>query len=197
LSRHAATGTRQIPDTEKDANTTPGALPIANTPWRVHQLTISEDGRRLAFVTTSISERMEHLEESEIYSLDLAHTSPTIAPKQLTHNEGFEQEITWAKDNQHLFFAVEYGAAEGKYQDFQKRLYWLDADTGKIERWAADFNGAVLQHGVSSDARAISCARVGTEVSIYTQDKPGAPFARKNGWAGTYESVSASNPPLA
>src|SRR5215831_705891 len=68
LSRHAATGTRQIPDAEKDANLTPGARPIANTPWRVHQLTSSEDGRRLALVTTSISERMEHLEESEIYS---------------------------------------------------------------------------------------------------------------------------------
>jgi dipeptidyl aminopeptidase/acylaminoacyl peptidase len=135
---------------------------------------------------------MEHLEESEIYSVDLAHTSPPIVPKQLTHNEGFEQEITWAKDNQHLFFAVEYGAAEGKYQDFQKRLYWLDADTGELERWAADFKGAVLQHDVSSDARAISSARVGTEVSLYTQDKPGAPFAKKNVWAGTYESVSAA-----
>jgi hypothetical protein len=192
LSRHAATGTRQIPDPEKDTNTTPGAIPMANTPWRVQQLTSSEDGRRLAFVTTSISERMEHLEESEIYSVDLAHTSPSIAPKRLTHNEGFEQEITWAKDNQHLFFAVEYGAAEGRYQDFQKRLHGLDADRGKIERWAADFDGAVLQHDVSSDARAISSARVGTEVSIYTQAKPGAPFVKKNGWAGTYESVSAS-----
>src|SRR5215469_11191907 len=189
-SRHAATGTRQIPDAEKDANTTPGARPIANTPWRVHQLTSSEDGRRLALVTTSISERMEHLEESEIYSVDLAHTSPPIVPKQLTHNEGFEQEITWAKDNQHLFFAVEYGAAEGKYQDFQKRLYWLDADNTKIERWAADFHGAVLQHRVLPDARAIACGRLGTEVAIYTQEEPGGPFSKKPGWTGTYESIS-------
>jgi dipeptidyl aminopeptidase/acylaminoacyl peptidase len=193
VAQNAASGKRETPEAEKDAYTTPGAVPMASTPWRVLQLTVSVDGRRMAFVTTSISERQERYEDFEIYVVDLAHANPSIAPRQLTRNEGFEQELTWAKDNQHLFFAIEYGAAEGKYQDFQKRLYWLDADTGKMERWAADFKGAVLQHDVLPNAGAITCGRIGTEVPVYTQDKPGAIFSKKPGWPGTYESISAAH----
>lgn len=192
LQRHAASGTRETPDTVKDTNTTPGAIPIASTPWRIPQLTISDDARRLAFVTTSLSERQEKLEEFEIYSVDLAHADPKTAPRQLTHNEGLEQELTWAIDNRHIFFAVENGSAEGKYSDYQKRLYWLDADTGSLHRWATDFGGAVSQHVVLPNGRMLAAARLGTEVQLYSQEAPNAAFSTVAGWPGTYETVSAA-----
>jgi dipeptidyl aminopeptidase/acylaminoacyl peptidase len=192
LQRHAASGTRETPDTEKDTNATLGAIPIASTPWRIPQLTISDDARRLAFVTTSLSERQEKLEEFEIYSVDLAHADPKTAPRQLTHNEGLEQELTWANDNRHIFFAVENGSVEGKYNDYQKRLYWLDADTGSLQRWATDFGGAVSQHVVLPNGRILAAARLGTEVQLYSQEAPTAAFSTVAGWPGTYETVSAA-----
>ncbi len=192
LERRAATGTRETADAEKDANTTQGAKRIASTPWRIQQMTVSGDGRRLAFVTSSVSERQEKVTEFEIYSVDLAPAAPEIAPHQLTHNEGCEQDLTWARDNRHIFFAVEIGAVEGNYNDYQKRLYWLDADTGELERWAADFSGAVLQHAVLPDGRALATGRLGTEVQLYFQASPKSRFSKTPGWAGTYETVSAA-----
>ena len=45
------------PDTISDA--TPGAKALGSTPWRIQQLVAAPDGRRLAFVTESISQRSE------------------------------------------------------------------------------------------------------------------------------------------
>jgi dipeptidyl aminopeptidase/acylaminoacyl peptidase len=189
--RHAASGTKETSDSEKDAGSTPGATSIANTPWRIQQLEIAPDGHRLAFVTSSVSERQEKLEEFEIYSVDLA-TAPSVAPRQLTHNQGFEQDLAWSKDGRHLFFALEQGSAEGKYEDSQKRLYWLDADTGELRRWAGDFPGAVLHHAVLPDGRVLATGRLGTEVQVYSQEKPQSAFGKQTGWAGTYETISAA-----
>ena len=49
------------PDKVSDA--TPGARTLASTPWRIQQMDVSPDGRRLAFVTESVSERYERVEE--------------------------------------------------------------------------------------------------------------------------------------
>lgn len=192
LARHQASGTRETPDAVKDAHATPGAQPIANTPWRVHELAASADGNQLAFVTTSISERQERFEEFEIYVVDLAQADSKTAPRQLTHNEAFEQDLTWSNDSQRLFFTTEYGSVEGKYQDFQYRLYSLDPKTGQLQRWARDFGGAVIQHAVSADNQILAAGRVGTEVQLYAQASPTAPFSAKPGWPGTYEKISAA-----
>jgi dipeptidyl aminopeptidase/acylaminoacyl peptidase len=192
LQFHAAAGARETPEAEKDANTTPTARAIASTPWRVHQLEIAPDGRRLAFVTTSVSERQEKLEEFEIYSVDLANPSLQTPPRQLTHNEAFEQELVWAKDSRHLFFGVEQGSVEGKYRDYQERLYCLDADTGDVQRWAPDFEGSVGRHLLLSDGRILAAGRVGTEVQLYSQQSTKSAFTKHRGWAGTYNLVSAA-----
>src|SRR6201984_3896756 len=90
LDVHAAAGTRETPKAEKEENTTLAAHAIAKTPWRVHQLEAAPDGRRLVFVTTSVSERQERVEEFEVYSVDLANALPDTPPRPLTHNEAFE-----------------------------------------------------------------------------------------------------------
>ena len=192
LDLHAASGTRETPKAEKEENTTLSARAIGKTPWRVHQIEVAPDGRRLAFVTTSVSERQERVEEFEIYSVDLVNASPDTAPRQLTQNEAFEQELVWAKDGHHLFFGVEQGSVEGRYHDTQERLYWVDADTGNVERWAADFRGSVGDHSLLGDGSVVAAGRVGTEVQLYSQASPKAAFSKHPGWAGTYAHISGA-----
>ncbi len=192
LDLHAASGTRETPKAEKESNTTLSATVIANTPWRVQQLEVAPDGKRLAFVTTSVSQRQEVLAEFEIYSVDLASPNPQTPPRQLTHNEAFEQDVTWSSDSHHLFFAVQQGSVEGKYRDTQERLYWLDADTSETQRWAADFDGSVGRHCLLSDGSIVAAGRLGTEVQLYSQQNPRSAFSRHTGWPGTYNNVSAA-----
>jgi len=192
LERHADSGTKETSDSEKDSGAPPGARVVAETPFRIQQLEISPDGTRLAFVTTSVSEREEKLKEFEIYSVDLHATSPKTAPRQLTNNQALEQELTWAKDSRHLFFAVDYGSAEGNYCDCQKRIYWLDTDTGKLARWASSFEGAVMQHALLSDGRLLAAGRIGTQLQLYVQSDAAAAFSNRPGWPGSYETLSAA-----
>ncbi len=94
---------------------------------------------------------MERAEEFEIYTLDLNLASTDQPPHQLTHNEAIEQAIHWSNDSRHVFFQVDYGSVEGKYRDTQTRLYWVDADTGEVQRWATDFYGQVAHYTVAPD----------------------------------------------
>src|SRR5437660_177717 len=93
LERHASSATKDTSDAEKDANVPLGAQAISSTPWRVHHLEASPDGRRLAFSTSSISQRTESLEEHEIYLIELTQAPSPRTPRQLTHNEACEQSI--------------------------------------------------------------------------------------------------------
>jgi len=192
LEKHAASGMTETPKAQKEAGTTASARQISSTPWRVEQIAVASDGRRLAFVTTSVSERQEKVEEFEVYSVDLGATSGEVKPQQLTHNEAFEQDLTWSNDNRHVFFRVGQGSVEGKYRDYQERLYWVDADTGDVQRWAGEFEGSVGSHALLSDGRIVSAARIGTEVQLYAQENPKAAFQKSAGWKGTYAHVSAA-----
>jgi len=194
IKTHAASGTAETPKAQKEAGTTTTARTISSTPWRVQQMTLAPDGRRLAFVTTSVSERQEKLDEFEVYSVDLAAASSgETKPHQLTHNEGFEQDLTWAKDSRHLFFAVNQGSVEGKYTDYQERLYWVDTDSGDLQRWASSFNGSVGPHALLSSGRILAASRLGTEVQLYSQADPKDAFQKHAGWPGTYGHVSAAH----
>jgi len=193
MGRDQAAGTKEIPEAEKRSGATPGAKGLARTLWRVEQLETSPDGRQLAFVTTSISERQEKINEFEIYVVDLANASPERPPRQLTHNEAVEQDLQWARDGQHVFFRVDLGSVEGKYKDTQTRLYWVDSQSGEVQRWAGDFGGAVGRYALAPDGRVVAPGRVGTEVQIYSQAKLPAPFTKQNGWPGTYEVVAAAD----
>jgi dipeptidyl aminopeptidase/acylaminoacyl peptidase len=154
----------------------------------VESVVVSSNGERLAFVTTSVSERQERVKEFEIYGVDLAAASPEKPPHQLTDNEAIEQSAHWANDNKHVFFEVEQGSVEGKYKDSQLRLYWVDADSGEVQRWAGDFGGAVGAYAVTSDG-VVAGGRAGTEVQIYSEKSHSDPFSLHTGWPGTYEHV--------
>jgi dipeptidyl aminopeptidase/acylaminoacyl peptidase len=140
LGHHAAEGTKQQSDAEKESDFNPGAITIATSPLRVEDLITSPDGSKLAFVTNSINQRQEKAEDVEIYAVDLASVAasppakadntnqPTAQPRQLTHNQAFEGALRWANDNRHIFFTVEDGDVTGPYRDLQPHLYWVDSE---------------------------------------------------------------------
>ena len=129
LARHAALGSnsKELSDAEKDSGATPGAVAIARSPLRVGQISISHDSTHLAFVTSSVSERQEKVEDIELYLVNLTGSAAEATPIRLTHNEAVELNLEWAPDNRHLFFQVNLGSLERKYEDPQPRLYWVDA----------------------------------------------------------------------
>ncbi len=206
LSRHAALGSKEVPDAEKDSGATPGAVAIARTPLRVEQIGISHDGTRLAFVTSSVSERQEKVEDIDLYLVNLTNDNLTnsaaeAAPIRLTHNEAVEMNLEWAPDNRHLFFQVNLGSLERKYEDPQPRLYWVDAgDTrgstsGKreVQRWFASYPGEVIRYTPLPDGSVLCACRIGTEVQLISQPNPKAAIVKREGWAGTYEIPAAAS----
>ena len=192
VARHAAAGTKETSTAEKSSDTTPGTKPLAQNAFRIQQIEASPDGHQLAFVTSSISERQEKVGEFEIFAVDLANVSAQTAPRQITHNEAVEQDLHWAGDNRHIFFQVDVGSVEGKYKDTQTRLYWVDAQSGDTQRWAADFGGPVTRYAVAPDGTVLASGRLGTEVQIYSQPKLGAKFSEHAGWPGSYEAVTTA-----
>jgi dipeptidyl aminopeptidase/acylaminoacyl peptidase len=207
LRRRAAIGSTNIPDSEKDSDLTPGAIAIARTPLRIGQISISRDSSRLAFVTSSVSERQEKVADIDIYSLNLTANNPAQdAPVRLTHNEAVELNLNWAPDNRHLFFQINLGSLERKYEDPQPRLYWIDAadasrndvsgnDTSgnaKPQRWFATYPGEVVRYTPLPDGSVLATGRTGTEVQFMTQANPKAAIQKRDGWPGHYESPAAA-----
>jgi dipeptidyl aminopeptidase/acylaminoacyl peptidase len=191
LSRNANVPAKVTEASKNESDATPGSRVLARTPWRVEQLVTSLDGNKLAFVTTSVSERQEKVEEFEIYSVDLANGASERPPHQVTHNEAVEKNLHWAADNRHIFFTVEVGDVTGHYRDLQPHLYWADVETGEVEQWAKDFKGAANRYDVIGN-RVFVAGMLGTEVPLYSSGKPSDSLTKLNGWTGTYERVSAA-----
>ncbi|MBZ5525834.1 MAG: prolyl oligopeptidase family serine peptidase [Acidobacteriia bacterium] len=190
LANYAAQGTKTPSDPDPAARTsTPGSQSLGSLAYRISEIETSPDGKKLGLATTSVSERMEVFAGYEIYVVDLA--GPSHAPRQITHNEGVENEIRWAADSRRIFFNIGEGAAEGKYQDFQDRAYTVDSETGHLQRWAADFEGSVPWNAVAG-AGLLATGNVGTEVQVYQQASPEAAFKKLAGWPGTYGLLSTA-----
>ena len=202
LARHAALGSTEIPEPEKNSGVTPGAIAIARSLLRIGQITIARDGSRLAFVTSSVSERQEKVEDYDLYLVNLSLVNSTLesSPVRLTHNEAVELNPEWAPDNRHLFFQVNLGSLERKYEDPQPRLYWIDAgDTSGIgpakrdvQRWFAAYPGEIVRYTPLPDGSVLGSGRMGTEVQPITQASPKAAIVKREGWAGTYELPAAA-----
>ena len=204
LARHAALGSKETTDEEKNSHATPGAVAIGRMPLRVDQISVAHDGQRLAFLTSSVSQRQEKVEDVELFLLNLkedasANSAADATPIRLTHNEAVELNLEWAPDNRHLFFQVNLGSLERKYEDPQPRLYWVDAgDTSdsapvkglekrQIERWFAGYPGEVVSYAPLPDGSVLCACRIGTEVQLVSQANPKAAIVKREGWAGAYE----------
>jgi dipeptidyl aminopeptidase/acylaminoacyl peptidase len=211
LARHATLGSREIPDAEKDVHATPGAVAVAHTPLRIDQISISRDGRRLAFVTSPVSERQEKVEDIDLYLVNLESSNSTssaavAAPIRLTQNQAVELNLEWAPDNRHLFFQVNLGSLERKYEDPQPRLYWVDVgdpsntsafnltpNKREVQRWFADFSGEVVGYTPLPDGSVLCACRIATEVQLIKQTNPKSAFRKLEVWPGTYERPAAAS----
>jgi len=176
------------------------AKALTRSDFRVSQLATSPDGRRLAFNTSSISEREESISEYEVYSLDLdpanlSDANPEHSPRRLTHNEAEEHNVGWASDGRHVFFHVPVGSVEGKYHDTQERVYWVDVDTGETTRWAAAFDGSVAGYAPLASNGAVFPGVLGTQTGLFSQSNPASNFSPLSGWPGNYSRVSSSSSP--
>ncbi len=161
--------------------------PIAATPLRVKQMEASPDVKTLAFLTDSVSERQEFMEAYGIYLVDAAGGEP----RKLVQRPAVLDSLHWAPDSRHIFFSFLYGSVEGKYQDAQPRVYWVDAvsPSARITRWAK-FPGAVTGYTVTQEGGLLIAGRMGTEVHVY-REEPHI-FVMQSGHPGTYEQLSAA-----
>jgi dipeptidyl aminopeptidase/acylaminoacyl peptidase len=201
LARHATEGAKAEEDHEKKEKqppATPGARLLTTSPYRVTELAPSPDGRTLAFATGSTTERVEGVKPYEIYSVDPSATGPQTA-RQLTHNNAIEEHLRWSPDSRQLFFRVDMGSMEGKYQDLQSRVYSLDVASGQSTRWASGFGGPVSPFEITSSGELLAPGRLGTQVQMYREESANTAFQRVGGWPGTYDrvAVAAHSPRIA
>ena len=166
------------------------AKQIATTPWRVKQMEASPDGKSLAFLTDSRSERWEALEAYGIYLVDAAGGQV----RKVVQRQAILDSMRWAPDSRHIFFSFLNGSVEGSYQDAQPRVYWVDTQDGAapLTRWAAEFAGAITGYAVTPAGGLLATGRTGTEVQVYAADRPSSDFVKRAGLPGTYERVSAA-----
>lgn len=169
----------------------PAPTEIATTPFRVQQMAASPNGRWLALVTGPPSLRIDDLKPYGIDLVDLSSHVPAV-PRILVHKTCIPENIEWSPDGRRLFFAVEMGTVEGPYEDVQPRAYSVNPVSGAIARWAARFGGAVNDYSATNKGGIVAAGRIGTEVQVYSQTDPEAPFRMEKGLAGTYGDLSAA-----
>src|SRR5579864_1150964 len=190
LAKHAAAPAKEQGDSQKEPDITAGSRAITTSPLAVDELVTSPDGARLAFLSTSINKRQEKFDDFEIYTVDLSNPSSATTPRRVTHNQASEGGLRWANDSRHIFFTVQVGDVAGPYRDLQPHLYWVDSETGTAEQWSKDFIGPVEHYAVGGD-NVLASARLGTEVQLYSVNKPSESLHRLSEWKGTFEGVSA------
>jgi dipeptidyl aminopeptidase/acylaminoacyl peptidase len=195
IARHIADVGKVNEDAEENSNpasdATPGSKALGGIPWHISELETSPDGRKLALVSQSVSQRDEKVEEFEIYLIDLAAAALDRPVRQITHNNAVEQSVKWSSDGRHIFFTVEVGDVSGPYRDLQPHLYWVDAESGEVQQWGKDFIGAVGHYEVQGSGVLLT-GRVGTEVALYSAAKPSDSFHKLNGWEGTYDAIATA-----
>ena len=164
---------------------------VTRSKYAIGEIAVSRTGADIAFLTNSISGRLEHLAAYEIYLVPhyATHESPA---RRLTHNEALEHELRWAPDGKRLYFGVFAGSGslEGKYKDVQGRLYTLDIASAKIRRLGADFDGSWTDYASTADGKVVGLGQLGTEVQAYSLGESGA--KKLEGRAGTYEGLTAA-----
>src|SRR5580704_3906008 len=160
---------------------------LASTPWRVKQLETSPDGKRIAILTNSRSERWESFEPHGIYVIDAAGS----VPRKLLQREAFLDVLHWSADGRHVLFGFLNGSVDGPYQDAQSRVYWVNSEDASLVRWAPKFQGAINSFAPLPNGGLFASGRLGTEVPLFTSQNPAGDFVQRPG-SGTYDKISAA-----
>lgn len=191
VARQAAIGgseSKSSAKVESETAETPGAEVVTTISYKVDELAASPDGKSIAFTTDSTSGRVEDISDYEIY-LAPATGGPV---RRLTNNEASESDLHWAPDSQHIFFSVGSGSMDGRYEHVQNRLYSVDVNDGKVQRWAGSFGGNVESWSLAPDGTVVSSARLGTAVAMYTEANASGDLHELPSWKGTYQQVATA-----
>ena len=137
-----ASASEPKPDADKEPRLPTDAVVVAQSPLAITELVAAPDGSLLAFESRSLLNRQENPSDYEIFSVAADGTGAT--PRQLTHNQAYEEGLHWSRDSKTLYFSVPAaaGSAEQPYQDVQGRLYGMDPASGKITRLGGDYAGS-------------------------------------------------------
>jgi len=164
---------------------------VARSKLAIGEIAPSLDGTALAFLTQSVSRRMESPGDTEIFLVP----SGGGDAREVTHNDALESELRWSPDGKWLHFAVHAagGSLEGKYRDAQGRLYRMHPANGqsesKPERLGAEFPGSLEDFDFLPSGQLIALGLKGMEQQIYAID--GAKATKLPGQAGNYAGFSA------
>ena len=188
------------PDAAKSAPAKPAEDPLplpakakilAKSKLSIEEIAPSPDGKTLAFLTQSISHRMESPADTEIFLVP----STGGDARAITKNDALEAGLRWSPDGQWLHFVVHAagGALEGKYRDLEGRLYRINpADSQsepKPERLGGDFTGSLEDFDFLPTGQLIGLGLKGLEQQIYVIE--GAKATKLPGQAGNYAGFSA------
>jgi dipeptidyl aminopeptidase/acylaminoacyl peptidase len=165
-----------------------GALTLATSKLEISEIAPSPDGNSLAFLTQSVSHRMENPADTEIFIVPAAGGDT----RQITHNEALEAGLRWSPDSHWLHFVVHAagGNLEGKYRDVQGRLYRLNPTDSKIERLGAEFGGSLEDFDFLAGGELIGLGLKGTDQQIYLIQ--GEKATKLPGIPGSYAGFSAA-----
>jgi dipeptidyl aminopeptidase/acylaminoacyl peptidase len=164
-----------------------GAEVVTKSELSIGEIMPEPDGKVVAFVTGAPHKRVEKPSDFEVFVAD-----GRGAAKQLTHNNGIEENLRWSADGKWLYFLVPAGAgtAEGEYRDVQGRLYRLDVASGAVTRLGAEFEGSFGSFALLADGTELALGEKGTEQQVYRID--GAHAVKLPGLTGTYGQISAA-----
>lgn len=190
-----ATGPKDDKSVKKDENKdketaeTPGTVVLAKFNLKVSELALSHDGRRVAFISGPPHDRLENFTDHEIYLLDAGGGEP----KAFTKNQALESDLRWSPNDQQLFFTTGTDGVEDKYQRVQGRIYAMDVNSLKVQRWANGFGGSAGTFEFASDGTLVAGGQLGLDTQVYAQKSASDPFAKAPGsQPGTYESISVA-----
>jgi dipeptidyl aminopeptidase/acylaminoacyl peptidase len=160
---------------------------VVRSKLSIGEIAPSPDGKTLAFLTQSISHRMENPGDTEIFLVP----STGGDARQITHNDALEAGLRWSPDGKWLHFAVHAagGSLEGKYRDIEGRLYRMNPESGSIERLGGEFAGSFEDFEFLPGGQLLGLGLKGIEQQIYLVE--GAKATKLPGQAGTYTGFSA------
>jgi dipeptidyl aminopeptidase/acylaminoacyl peptidase len=161
---------------------------IAHSALSIGEIAPSPAGGQIVFETGPISHRVENPSDTEMF---LVAASGGDA-RQLTHNQGSEEHLTWDPGGKKIYFMVHAGAGsiEGPYQDVQGRIYSLDPESDKVTRLGAEFQGSWEDFAVTSGGELIAAGLTGIDQRLYRVE--GGKFDAVATLSGNYARVNAS-----
>jgi dipeptidyl aminopeptidase/acylaminoacyl peptidase len=172
----------------EDASTLPAlSRTIAASGDEIKEIAPDPKGAQIAWVTDSVSHRLEDPRHNEIYLVSTAGGEA----RRLTNNLALENSPQWSGDGSKLYFHVgaDAGTVDPPYRDVQGRLYVLDPSSGVVHRLGADFAGSFEDYTVTSDGQVIATGLKGTEQQLYAIDAGHAVLLP--GLPGTYSGVDS------